>query len=233
MPTEELRLSVFGKQGVETVEAVPSRLLIRSGPSIALKGMGCHRNAIRHANGAIVKHWFCCALVLAVLSFLFSITPAVCQEIVSSPASDNAAIPDTPSVTQATTCTGRNGKPCPEWVHKLIGQYPPLPESATTQLKRDPSSVHFWTYRGWQEPPLRTNKEVFRSKLFVATHVGGAVAMIVACRNKRSHAQWHSEVPAVAGMFGMDYIQFRFVGGPNAIGPPIYEMVHYGLASTR
>ena len=127
------------------------------------------------ANGAIVKHWFCCALVLAVLSSLFSITPAACQEIVSSPASDNAAIPDTPSVTQATTCTERNGKPCPEWVHKLIGQYPPLPESATTQLKRDPSSVHFWTYRGLEEPPLRTNKEVFRSKLFIATHIGGAL----------------------------------------------------------
>lgn len=57
--------------------------------------------------------------------------------------------------------------------------------------------------------------------------------MIVACRSKTSREKWHSEVPAVAAMFGMDYIQFRFVGGPNAIAPPIYEMVHYGLASTR
>jgi hypothetical protein len=102
-----------------------------------------------------------------------------------------------------------------------------------TQATRDPLTVHFWTYRGWQEPPLRTNKEVFRSKLFIATHVGGAIAMIVACRNKRSREEWHSEAPAVAAMLGMDYVQFRFVGGPNAIGPPIYEMIHYGIAATR
>jgi hypothetical protein len=57
--------------------------------------------------------------------------------------------------------------------------------------------------------------------------------MIVACRSKTSREKWHSEVPAVAALFGMDYIQFRFVGGPNAIAPPIYEMIHYGRAATR
>jgi hypothetical protein len=93
--------------------------------------------------------------------------------------------------------------------------------------------VHFWTYRGWQEPPLRSNKQVFHSKVFVAAHVGGAIAMIVACRNKNSKEDWGSEVPAVAAMFGMDYLQFRFIGGPNAIVAPIYEMVHYSRASAR
>lgn len=34
--------------------------------------------------------------------------------------------PDTPSTVQVTTCTENNGSPCPEWVHKLIGQYPPV-----------------------------------------------------------------------------------------------------------
>ncbi len=57
--------------------------------------------------------------------------------------------------------------------------------------------------------------------------------MTVACRSRNSGEDWGSEVPAVAAMFGMDYIQFRFVGGPNAIGAPIYEMVHYSRASTR
>jgi hypothetical protein len=108
-----------------------------------------------------------------------------------------------------------------------------LPDSATPQTERDPSSVHFWTYRGWQDPPLRTNKQVFRSKIFLAAHVGGAVAMIVACRSKHSGESWRSEVPAVTALFGMDYLQFRFVGGPNAIGPAIYEMIHYSRASTR
>jgi len=74
---------------------------------------------------------------------------------------------------------------------------------------------------------------VFRSKIFLTTHIGGAIAMIVACRIKTSKEDLGSEVPAVAGLFGMDYLQFRFIGGPNAIGAPIYEMIHYGLASTR
>ncbi len=93
--------------------------------------------------------------------------------------------------------------------------------------------MHFWTYRGTYDPPLRTNKEVFRSKLFVGAHIGGAIAMMVACRNKRSREDWHSEVPAVGALLGMDYLQFRFIGGPNAVAPAIFEMVHYGLASTR
>ena len=57
--------------------------------------------------------------------------------------------------------------------------------------------------------------------------------MIVACRTKHSGESCGSEVPGAAAMFGMDYLQFRFVGGPNAIAAPIYEMIHDGRASTR
>ncbi|HKF02839.1 MAG TPA: hypothetical protein VKB49_11020 [Candidatus Sulfotelmatobacter sp.] len=176
-----------------------------------------------------MKHALCSALLLTSIAFGFTATWANCQEA----SSNDAVLPSAPSTTQATTCTQKNGKPCPEWVHKLIGQYPPLQEPSDLQFQRDPSTVHFWTYRGFGDPPLRNNKQVFRSKLFLATHIGGAIAMIVACRNKNSKEDWPSEVPAVAGMFGLDYLQFRFVGGPNAIGPPIYEMIHYGIASTR
>jgi hypothetical protein len=179
-----------------------------------------------------VKYGICPPFVLAFLSLLLATTPTTCQETVSPPDSNNAAVPNAPSVTQATTCTESNDKPCPEWVHKLIGQYPP-PPALETLAKRDPSSVHFWTYRGWQDPPLRTNRQVFHSKVFLAAHIGGAIAMIVACRSKNSREEWHSEVPAVAAMFGMDYLQFRFVGGPNAIASPVYQMIHYSLASTR
>jgi len=141
-----------------------------------------------------------------------------------------AQLPDAPA--PSSTCVSQD-KPCPEWLHKLIGQYPPASESGMLPLQRDPSSVHFWTYRGLDEPPLRTNREVFRSKAFIAAHVGGLIAMIVACRAKNSREHWDSEVPAVAAIFGMDYLQFRFIGGPNAVGPAVYEMIHYGRASTR
>lgn len=177
---------------------------------------------------------FCAVLVLLLSCLLFGASSADCQEAAHGPLAPNDAdIPNAPSISQATKCTENNGKPCPQWVHKLIGQYPPLPESPVRMIARDPASVHFWTYRGLAEPPLRTNKQVFRSKVFVAAHVGGAIAMIVACRTKGSKEDWGSEAPAVGAIFGLDYLQFRYVGGPNAIGPPIYEMVHYGLASTK
>ena len=183
-----------------------------------------------------MKHPVFPALVLISISFSFpfATTPGRCQEAVApSPASNNTSLPNAPSTTQETTCTERNGKPGSEWLHKLIGQHPPPLPPSEPLLGRDPSTVHLWTYRGWNEPPLRTNKEVFRSKAFIGAHVGGAIAMVVACRNKNSGKNWGSEVPIVAGLFGMDYLQFRFVGGPNAVGPAVYEMVQYGQASTK
>lgn len=181
-----------------------------------------------------MKHGVCPALFLAVVIFLFVPTPTFSQKASAPPqASNDTSLPDAPSATQATTCTKNNGDPCPDWLHRLIGQYPALPESTEPQLQRDPSTVHFWTYRGWDEPPLRNNKQVFRSKLFVGAHVGGAIAMIMACRNKNSRENWASEIPAVSALFGMDYLQFRFIGGPNALAAPVYEMIKYGRASTR
>ena len=176
-----------------------------------------------------MKDRFCLALVLTFFGFV-AIT-AKCQEAVT--VSNDPGLPSAPSAISGTTCTGNNGKPCSAWLHKLIGQYPPPSESEQFSYERDPHSVHLWTYRGWQDPPLRSNRQVFRSKVFLATHIGGAIAMVVACRTKKSGEDWTSEVPAVAALFGMDYVQFRFVGGLNALGAPIYEMIHYGRASTR
>jgi len=178
-----------------------------------------------------MKDVFCLALALGSLGFLFSATAVDCQD--SSPTLQSATLPDEPSAMQATTCTQHNGRPCPAWLHKLIGQYPPLPETERSETQLAPARVHFWTYRGGQDPPLRSNREVFHSKLFLAAHIGGAIAFSVACRTKNSGETWRQGVPAVAAIFGMDYLQFRFVGGPNAIGPPVYEMIHYGLASVR
>ena len=179
-----------------------------------------------------MKHAICPASILISLN-LFAISLGGCQEVIPPSPALNAGLPDAPSTTQATTCIENNGKPCPEWIHKLIGQYPPLPESREPQPERDPSTVHFWTYRGPDKPPLRNNRQVFRSKLFLGAHIGGAVAMVVACRTKNSGYDWKNQAPAVGAIFGLDYLQFRFIGGPNAIGPPVYEMIRYSKASTK
>lgn len=165
------------------------------------------------------------------LTFLAMTPITYCQE--AHTRSADPGLPNAPSTTQATTCTQNNGKPCPECLHKLIGQYPLSSKPPLFHPQRDAEKVHFWTYRSWQDPPLRTNREVFRSKLFLLTHAGAAATMIAACRKRNSREDWDSGVPAVVGMFGMDYIQFRFVGGPNAIGAPIYQIIHYARASGR
>src|SRR5438309_1635050 len=104
------------------------------------------------ALGAIVKRTIFCALILISFSFLFATVPGRCQEGISPTPPSRTGLPNAPSATQATTCTEKNGKPCPPWVHKLVGQYPPSSESREPQFERDPSTVHFWTYRGWNEP---------------------------------------------------------------------------------
>lgn len=60
-----------------------------------------------------------CAIASVVLSFT-----TVCAQIPS--------IPDTPSTVENTSqirdCRHHNGKPCSEWLRKLIGEYPPKKE---------------------------------------------------------------------------------------------------------
>ena len=138
------------------------------------------------------------------------------------------ALPDAPS---QTTCVNK-GKPCPEIVHKLIGQYPPKPEVYTSVRTGPPAK--FFTFRGsWEDPPLRTNKEMFKSKTFVLSQLGAVTAMIVACRNPRSHEEWHSEVPAVIFMSGFSYLGGRFFTQSFAVAPGVYGIIHYSIAAAK
>jgi len=177
-----------------------------------------------------VETRFCLALIVGFISFFLSTPATNCQETIPNPVHP---MPNGSSTVQATTCTENDGKPCPRWVHELIGQYPPSQEPGEFETPRDPHSVRFWTYRGTQDPPLRTNREVFHSKIFLASHIGGAIAMIVASRTRNSGEHWRSATPVVAGLFAMDYVQFRFVGAPNGIAAPVCEMIHYSRASSK
>jgi hypothetical protein len=57
--------------------------------------------------------------------------------------------------------------------------------------------------------------------------------MGVACSSKHSGESWGDAVPAASALFGLDYLQYRYIGAPNALVAPIYEMIHYGRASTK
>jgi hypothetical protein len=110
-----------------------------------------------------------------------------------------------------------------------LGQMPDAPQP-------QPSAKHvtFWTFRkSWQDPPLRSNKQMLTSKPFLLSTIGGAAAMIVACRNKRSGEDWHSEVPAVIGVDAIAFLSGKYFTQSYAVAPGAYQIVHYSIAATH
>ena len=171
--------------------------------------------------------------VLATGMFLILLEsfPCAMPALAQQTSATTPMLPDAPSTTAATTCTKNNGKPCPKWLHRLIGQYPPAPDSQIPERRDKPAS--FWTYRGALEPPLRTTKEVFHSKVFMTAHVLEVGAMVVACHHKKSGEEWGQAIPISGVLLGLDYLQFRFVGGANAIAAPIAVTIYYIRESAR
>lgn len=106
-----------------------------------------------------------------------------------------------------------------------------LPSAPEPQPKPAPK---FFTFRkSWQDPPLRTNKQMFKSKTYVLSQIGGAVAMVIACRNKRSGEHFSDEVPALLGTDALAYLGGRYFTQSFAVGPGVYQMVHYSISATK
>ncbi|MBZ5687185.1 MAG: hypothetical protein LAP86_19355 [Acidobacteriia bacterium] len=134
---------------------------------------------------------------------------------------------DAPSVTQQSNCTQNSGKPCPEWVHKLIGPYPPI--DVTERWNRQPD--HFFTF-GNARRALHPDKKSWM--LFAAAHAGMWASTVIAVRNHRtSKEEAHSEYPAAAFMTGMDLLVFKTISPSLSVGPAMYAMFHYSRAAAR
>lgn len=138
-----------------------------------------------------------------------------------------ANLVDTPSATQQSSCTQNNGKPCPEWLHKLTGQYPPI--DVTERWNGQPD--HFFTV-GNARRALHPDKKSWI--LFTVAHAGMWASTVIAVRNYRtSKEEAHSEYPAVAFMTGFDLLFFKTVSPAISVGPPVYAMIHYSRAAAR
>ncbi|HTT25037.1 MAG TPA: hypothetical protein VMG82_39345 [Candidatus Sulfotelmatobacter sp.] len=134
---------------------------------------------------------------------------------------------DAPSTTQQTTCTQKNGKPCPAWVHKLIGEYPPV--EVTERWNGQPD--HFFTF-GNTRRALHPDKKSWM--LFTLTHAGLWASTVVAVGNQQtSKEHGHSEYPATAFMTGMDLLLFKTISPALSVGPAIYGTVHYSKAAAK
>ena len=138
-----------------------------------------------------------------------------------------AKLVDAPSATQESNCIQNTGKPCPEWVHKLIGRYPPI--DVTERWNRQPD--HFFTF-GNARRALHPDKKSWM--LFAAAHVGMWASTVIAVRNHRtSKEEAHSEYPAAAFMTGMDLLVFKTISPALSVGPAIYATFHYSRAAAR
>lgn len=134
---------------------------------------------------------------------------------------------DAPSATQQSSCTQKNGKPCPEWVHKLIGQYPPIDISERWNGQPD----HFFTF-GNARRALHPDKKSWL--LFAVAHAGMWASTVVAVNNHRtSKEEAHSEYPAVAFLTGFDLLTFKTISPALSIGPTVYAMIHYSRAAAK
>jgi hypothetical protein len=92
-----------------------------------------------------------------------------------------------------------------------------------------PAPVTFLTFRkSWQDPPLRTNREEFHSKLFWVASGALFASFVVDNRvthNAREH--WGSEAPAIGAVIGLDYVMDRFFSRSMSVEAPIYGIQHY------
>jgi hypothetical protein len=134
---------------------------------------------------------------------------------------------DAPSATQPSTCTQNNGKACPERLHKLIGQYPPVEVSERWNGRPD----GFFTLGNSRRALHPENKSWM---LFAVAHAGMWASTAIAVRNyPRSKEQARSEYPAVAALTGMDLLLFKTISPALPLGPPVYAMIHYSRAAAK
>ena len=97
-----------------------------------------------------------------------------------------------------------------------------------------PKSVHVYTFRkSWQDVPLRTNKQVFKSKWFWIAEGASFTAMSIACSRKNSREHWDSEVPAWGTQVGIYYIGSRYFDELYGIGAAGYQTGYYIHSAIR
>lgn len=124
-----------------------------------------------------------------------------------------------------TTCTENNGSPCPEWLHKLIGQYPPRPD---IPLPNRTEAANFFTFRTFNQPVLRTNRQVFHSKTFILLNAGYAASVIADVKYTHGVRETaRSEYPVIPAIIGLDYCMDRFMSRSFSVEAPVYGMIHY------
>jgi hypothetical protein len=104
-----------------------------------------------------------------------------------------------------------------------------LPDAPSATKPVEAKPARFLTFRkSWQDPPLRTHKQVFHSKRFLFLHAAYAASVIADIQHTHGKREdWPSEGPVIPAIIGLDYIAARFFCECYSVGPPIYAVQHY------
>jgi hypothetical protein len=105
---------------------------------------------------------------------------------------------------------------------------------ATTSAATKSSADSFWQTRRWNEPDLASNKQVFKSKVFVISHLAAFGLAIAAKKHATVAANggaipgWGDTLGPPALLTGIDYVAYRWFWKPlsliGATGEGIYQM---------
>jgi len=140
-----------------------------------------------------------------------------------------AQMPEAPA--PSTTCISHD-KPCPEWLHKVIGQYP-LPPAPRGLPPVMPGPVHVYTFRKhWNDPPLRSYRKSFTSPWFLVSQGAMFASMVIACRRSQfTGEEFHSEAPWVFSVFGLNLLTDRYLDELYSVGTAAIVTQHYAHAA--
>jgi hypothetical protein len=161
-------------------------------------------------------------LTLMNILILLTITVALSGEVL-------AQLPEAPA--PSATCITHD-KSCPEWVHKLIGQYPPAPARLRLPSVM-PGPVHVYTFRKhWDDPPLRSYRKTFTSPWFLVSQGAMFASMVIACRRSQfTGEEFQSEAPWVVGVFGINLLTDRYLDELYSVGSAVIVTQHYAHAT--
>ena len=152
---------------------------------------------------------------------LLTITVALSGEVL-------AQLPEAPA--PSNTCISHD-KSCPEWLHKLIGQYPPARARLMPSVM--PGPVHVYTFRKhWDDPPLRSYRKTFTSPWFLVSQGAMFASMVIACRRSQfTGEEFQSEAPWVVGVFGINLLTDRYLDELYSVGSAAIVTQHYAHAT--
>ena len=103
----------------------------------------------------------------------------------------------------------------------------PQPQHETWKEFSGKQATFFTFRKSYQDPPLRTNRQAF-SKKFIILHAMLWTSLIVDVKHTHGAREtWDSEVPAMLGVTGMDYVMTRYFTEAYSVEGPAWGTTHY------